>query len=100
MNAIHYFHASFSSYASFWKESFAPGLALTNQHTYLSFLHFTICLAAKEQGQEFRTVAHIAPMALALQAFQELGNGGILPGALEHACADCHHPYCGELDIC
>jgi hypothetical protein len=39
-------------------------LSPTNTSIYLTFLHFTIRLAAQQKGVEFRTLAHIKPMTL------------------------------------
>lgn len=92
-----YTFANFSSYAVYWTKCYWPsGLdgKLTFRNVKECFLQESIRRVNKAMKQvRFVTKHRISSNDLTVQAFQQLGMGGELPGVRNHKCPECTQPY-------
>lgn len=93
------FHASASAYTEFWNNSFGDqGFELSRHQIWQSFVQESIRTIAAESktNLELRNNLHINDVTQ--QAFQNLGNNGILQSAHGHSCSDCTHAFKAQQD--
>jgi CxC5 like cysteine cluster associated with KDZ transposases len=100
LNGMYSFHASVSAYAEFWNNTYSPGQnILTRRQIWHTFIQESI-----------RTIAAISDINLEIQdglsidevtkeAFNVLGEDGVIRAAGHHSCSECTQPYKQTADI-
>ena len=93
------FHASTSAYAQFWNTSFSHRSALTCRHIWQAFLQESLRVVASASGSNLILHDSLAADEVATQAFEQLGENGVIRSANHHECSECSHPYKATADI-
>ncbi|TEB26985.1 hypothetical protein FA13DRAFT_1635316 [Coprinellus micaceus] len=95
LNATYSFHASTSAFAEFWSTSFGLGgnTTITRRHVWQAFVSESISMVAQDQQDNpDLVVADSADIdEVTTTAFTQLGNGGVIQPAQDHACDECSH---------
>ena len=93
------FHASTSAYAEFWNTSFSHHAPLTRRHIWQAFLQESLCIVASASGSSLILHDSLTANEVAIQAFEQLGEKGVIRSANHHECSECTHPYKARADI-
>ena len=91
------FHASASAYAEFWNSSFSS--TLSRCHVWQAFLQESIRVVASASGSSLILHDSLTANEVATQAFEQLGESGVIRSANHHECSECTHPYKARADI-
>jgi hypothetical protein len=93
------FHASTSAYAEFWNSSFSYHSTLTRRHIWQAFLQESLRIVASASGASLILHDSLTANEVATQAFEQLGENGVIRSANHHECSECTHPYKARADI-
>ena len=91
------FHASTSAYAEFWNTSFSS--TLSRRHIWQAFLQESLRVVASASGSSLILHDSLTADEVATQAFEQLGESGVIRSANRHECSECTHPYKARADI-
>jgi hypothetical protein len=95
MNATYSFHASANTYTEYWNNTFG----MTNQikigrkHIEQAFTQESIQTIAESMGTEFVTDLNLPINDVIGEAFEALGENGLIHLARGHECSECSKPY-------
>lgn len=93
------FHASAAAYTEFWNNSFGhQGFELTRRQTWQSFVQESVRAIATESDTNLELKKSLKIEHVTEQAFQILGNDGLVESAKNHSCSDCTHEFKAEQD--
>ena len=98
VNSIYSFHASAAAYSEFWNNSYAsfnPGskILTTRRIIWKTFVEESIRDIGLASHQYLTLGDSLSINEVTRQAFNHLGNNGIISVANGHSCSECTQPY-------
>ncbi len=92
------FHASANAYVEYWNNSFGlqnpfKAVKLSRRQIWQAFIQESIQTIAGSSNILFEIDANTAIDQVTEQAFNLLGNNGLIQIANKHSCEDCSKPY-------
>ena len=104
LNGIYSFHASASAYAEYWNSSVWKHQSvnfkgITRRQVWQAFVQESIRTIASTYGTDLILQDDLAIDQVTKEAFEVLGQNGIIQAAKEHYCSECTHAYKGTSDI-
>jgi hypothetical protein len=104
LNGIYHFHASASAYAEYWNNSVWKHQSvnfkgITRRQVWQAFVQESIHTIASTCGTDLTLQDGLAIDEVTKEAFEHLGQNGIILPAKEHHCSECTHPYKRTSDI-
>ena len=103
VNGMYSFHASASAFTEFWNNSswrFYEGNAkkITRRQVWQSFVQESIRSIAAASGTNIELQDGLKIDDVTKEAFNVLGENGIIRAADQHACDECTQPYRSAVD--
>jgi len=104
LKGLYSFHASTAAYTEFWNLSFgsinhSSSITLSRRHIWQAFIQESIRIVSDVSHTDFTTSPPYKPIYnLTTEAFNSLGNGGIIQAAVNHSCSECTQPYKATAD--
>jgi hypothetical protein len=104
LNGIYNFHASASAYAEYWNNSVWKHQSvnfkgITRRQVWQAFVQESIHTIASTYGTDLTLQDGLAIDEVTKEAFEHLGQNGIILPAKGHHCSECTHPYKRTTDI-
>ena len=104
LNGIYSFHASASAYAEYWNNSVWKHQSvnfkgITCHQVWQAFVQESIRTIASANGTDLTLRDGLAIDEVTKEAFEHLGQDGIILPARGHHCSECTHPYKRTTDI-
>ena len=103
LSGFYNFHTSAATYATFWNsisQVALPGVKdLARRHIWQAFVQESIRFIASKEGITFTIPDNLPINQVTKEAFEILGSNGIIPGSLEHSCAECTQKYRSRADF-
>jgi hypothetical protein len=104
MNGMYSFHASAAAYTEFWNNSFwatqnVRCQKLSRRQVWQAFIQESIRMVAAKSQLNLELRDGLAIDEVAKEAFEVLGENGIIRAADMHACSECTHTYKRTADI-
>lgn len=97
LNGVYSFHASTQAYMEFWNNTF--GFALSYRQVWKAFVQESIRLVASLSETELETSdTGLNTENLVSEAYNIIGNDGIINIAKNHECIECAQPYKAKAD--
>jgi hypothetical protein len=99
LSGIYSFHASAATYATFWNTLFCDETKgksagnVTRRQIWQAFVQESIRLLAAEARTNLVLPGGLAIDEVTKEAFQTLGNNGVVRAAQEHSCEECTQKY-------
>lgn len=97
LNGMYSFHASASAYTEYWNNSFWKGVSTTKQlsrrQVWDSFVQESIRTIAEASNRTLQLQDGLSINELTKEAFQALGENGIIAAADQHICGECTQKY-------
>ena len=98
VNAIYSFHASAAAYTEFWNNSYAclnpeSTCLVTRRIIWQAFAQESIRDIGLESQQHLTLSDNLSINEVIREAFNHLGNNGVISVANGHACSECTQPY-------
>jgi uncharacterized Zn finger protein (UPF0148 family) len=97
VNGMYSFHGSTDAYTEFWNNSF--GDTVTRRHIWKAFVQESIRSLAEINNTNLETADNINTQNLVEEAYNILGNDGIINVAPNHECSECAQPYKATSDL-
>jgi CxC5 like cysteine cluster associated with KDZ transposases/CxC6 like cysteine cluster associated with KDZ transposases len=103
LNATYNFHASSTAYAEFWNASFwstqkTLSKKVSRRQVWQAFIQESVRRVASVSDFNLEVPDKLSINELAKQAFNILGESGIVRSADGHACSECTHEYKHKAD--
>ncbi|TDL25084.1 hypothetical protein BD410DRAFT_686070, partial [Rickenella mellea] len=97
------FHASSSAFTEFWNDSFWSGQnttcrKLSRRQVAAAYVQETIRRVAQSSGCQLTIADNLPIDQVTKEAFENLGENGIIRSAQDHFCSECTHPYKATAD--
>jgi len=104
LNGIYSFHASASAYTEYWnnsvwKHQFVNFKGITRRHVWQAFVQESIRTISSAYGTDLTLRDGLAIDEVTKEAFEHLGQDGIILPAKGHHCSECTHPYKKTSDL-
>jgi hypothetical protein len=102
LSGMYNFHASASAYMQFWNDCASvtdSNVQLTRRHIWQAFVQESIRTIASIKNENLELPEKLPIEEVAKQAFEKLGNGGIIGPGKEHSCSKCCQPYKATADF-
>jgi len=104
LNGIYNFHASASAYAEYWNNSVWKHQSvnfkgITRRQVWQAFVQESIRTIASTYKTDLIIRDGLAIDEVTKEAFEVLGQNGIIQAAKEHHCSECTHAYKRTSDI-
>jgi hypothetical protein len=104
MNGMYSFHASAAAYTEFWNNSFwttqdVRCQKISRRQVWQAFVQESIRMVAAKSQLNLELRDGLAIDEVAKEAFEVLGENGIIRAADMHACSECTHTYKRTADI-
>jgi len=94
INAMYSFHASASAYSQYWNITYGTkSTNLSCAHIWQAFVQDSLCTIAAESNIDLELNDPLNITEVTTQAFDLLGEQGIIRAADQHACSECTQPY-------
>jgi hypothetical protein len=98
LSGMYSFHASAAAYTEYWNNSYSysssqPTTLVTRRLIWQAFVQESIRTIGSAVGQHLTTSDNLPIDAVTFEAFQHLGQNGIISAANGHACSECTQPY-------
>jgi uncharacterized Zn finger protein (UPF0148 family) len=98
VNAMYSFHASAAAYTDFWNNSYAcltsnSSCLLSRRIIWQAFVQESIRVIGVASNQHLTLKDNLSIDEVTQQAFEHLGQNGLIITANGHACAECSQPY-------
>jgi hypothetical protein len=97
VNGVYSFHASAAAYTEYWNNSFSSysenPIKVSRRQTWQAFVQETIRSIAASSNVDVELQDGLAIDDVTKQAFELLGEDGIIRLADQHACEECTQPY-------
>jgi hypothetical protein len=94
INAMHSFHASASAYSQYWNITFGTkSTNVSRAHIWQAFVQDSLRIIAAESNIDVELNYPLNIKEVTTQAFELLGEQGIIRAADQHACHECTQPY-------
>lgn len=97
VNGMYSFHGSTEAYTEFWNNSF--GDILSRRHIWKAFVQESIRTLAEINHKDLETADKINTQSLVEEAYNSLGNQGVINVAPNHECSECSQPYKAISDL-
>ncbi|KAF8219504.1 hypothetical protein L208DRAFT_1339635, partial [Tricholoma matsutake] len=97
---VYHFHASFSAYAEFWNDAIGKqsSVKVSRDQVWHSFVQESIRSLASSSGIDLELADGLALYQVTKQAFEILGEKGIIRAAENHHCSECTQKYKARAD--
>jgi hypothetical protein len=99
INGTYNFHASTSAFVEYWNMSFELSKKMSRRHIWQAFVQESVCRIAEGSGQVLELPANMDINEVTEQAYDRLGQNGIIRCASDHACDECTHDYKTTADV-
>jgi hypothetical protein len=104
LSAMYSFHASAAAIAEFWNNAFWAMLSetcpkLSRRQTWHTFVQESVCTFASASGINLVLQDGLAINEVMKEAFEMLGQNGIIQAPDQHACSECTHKYKSTSDV-
>jgi hypothetical protein len=104
LNGMYSFHASASAYTEYWNNSVWKHQSvnfkgITRRHVWQAFVQESIRTIASTYGTDLTLKDGLAIDEVTKEAFEHLGQNGIILPARGHRCSECTHPYKRTSDL-
>jgi hypothetical protein len=104
VNGMYSFHASASAYMEYWNNSFGmlnqmKPLSLSRRHIWQAFIQESTRAIAASAQVNLELNDGLAIDEVAMEAFNILGENGLIRAADQHSCSECTHRYKATSDI-
>jgi hypothetical protein len=94
INAMYSFHASASAYSHYWNITFGTkSTNVSRAHIWQAFVQDSLRTIASESNIDVELNYPLNIKEVTTQAFELLGEQGIIRAADQHACKECTQPY-------
>ena len=98
VNAIYSFHASAAAYTEFWNNSYAclnpeSTCLVSRRIIWQAFVQESVRDIGLASHQHLTLSDNLAVNEVTQEAFNYLGNNGLISAAEGHACSECTQPY-------
>lgn len=94
INAMYSFHASASAYSHYWNITFGTkSTNVSRAHIWQAFVQDSLRTIAAESNIDVELDHPLNIKDVTTQAFELLGEQGIIRAADQHACSECTQPY-------
>ena len=94
INAMYSFHASASAYAQYWNITFGTkSINMSRAHVWQGFVQDSMRTIAADSNIDMELNDPLNIMEVTTQAFEFLGEKGMIRAADNHACNECSQPY-------
>jgi len=94
INAMYSFHASASAYSQYWNITYGTkSTNLSRAHIWQAFVQDSLRTIAAESSIDLELNDPLNITEVTTQAFDLLGEQGIIRAADQHACSECTQPY-------
>jgi hypothetical protein len=94
INAMYSFHASVSAYSQYWNITYGTkSTNLSRAHIWQAFVQDSLRTIAAESKIDIELNDPLNITEVTTQAFELLGEQGIIRAADHHACSECTQPY-------
>ncbi|KAF8961578.1 hypothetical protein BDZ97DRAFT_1664120 [Flammula alnicola] len=94
INAMYSFHASASAYSQYWNITFGTkSTTVSHAHIWQAFVQDSLRTIAAESKIDIELNDPLNIKEVTTQAFELLGEQGIIRAADHHACSECTQPY-------
>jgi hypothetical protein len=94
INAMYTFHASASAYSQYWNITYGTkSTNLSHAHIWQAFVQDSLRTIAAESNIDLELNDPLNITEVTTQAFDILGEQGIIRAADQHACSECTQPY-------
>ena len=94
INAMYSFHASASAYSQYWNITFGTkSTNISRAHIWQVFVQDSLLTIAAESNIDVELNHPLNIKEVTTQAFELLGEQGIIRAADQHACSECTQPY-------
>jgi len=98
LNGIYSFHASTAAYTEFWNNTFwetqdVQCQKLSCHHIWQAFIQESICTISAASDIHLEIQDGLVIDEVTKEAFEILGENGIIRAADQHACSECTHKY-------
>ncbi|EDR13066.1 uncharacterized protein LACBIDRAFT_322487 [Laccaria bicolor S238N-H82] len=88
------FHGSASAYSQYWNVTYGTkSTNLSRAHIWQAFVQDSLCTIAAESKIDLELNDPLNITEVTTQAFDLLGEQGIIRAADQHACSECSQPY-------
>ena len=104
MSAMYSFHASSAAYTEFWNHSFwkvqdTTCTKVSRRQVWQAFVQESIRAVATKLGSNLELQHGLSIDEVTTEAFELLGENGIIRAADQHTCDECTHVYKKTADI-
>jgi nitrate/TMAO reductase-like tetraheme cytochrome c subunit len=98
LNGMYSFHASTAAYTEFWNNNFSETQSVSYQpishcHIWQAFVQESIHTISAASNIHLELKDGLAIDEVAKEAFEILGQNGVIRAADQHACSECTHKY-------
>ena len=88
------FHASISAYSQYWNITYGTkSTNVSRDHIWQAFVQDSLRTIAAESNINIELNDSLNIMEVTTQAFELLGEQGIIRAADQHVCSECTEPY-------
>jgi hypothetical protein len=100
VNGMYSFHASSAAFAEFWSNSYSRGVkSITRRQVWHTFVQESICAVSTVANINLEVQDGLAIDEITREAFNVLGEDGVIRAADQHHCSECTQPYKGTADV-
>jgi hypothetical protein len=102
LSGMYNFHASASAYMQYWNDCASvtdSKFQVTRRHIWQAFVQESIRTIASMNNNNLELPENLDIEEVTQQAFEKLGNGGIIEPGKEHSCSKCCQPYKDTADF-
>jgi hypothetical protein len=99
LNAMYHFHASASAYADFWNDTYSEHQTISRCQVWQAFVQESLRMVASSSDTNLTLPDKLTIDEVTTQAFDILGEKGVIRSANDHQCQDCTHPYKSVSDV-
>jgi hypothetical protein len=96
LSGMYNFHASAAAYTQFWNDCNSvtdSNVRVTRRLIWQAFMQESIRAIASNKGINLELPERLSIKEVAMQAFSELGDSGMIEPAKGHACSECSQLY-------
>ena len=98
VNGMYSFHASAAAYTDYWNNTFGQvdlehSIKLNRKHIWQAFVQESVRSIATDQDVYLELNETLPIDEVTKEAFNALGQNGVIYAANGHSCPECTHPY-------
>lgn len=94
INAMYSFHASASAYSQYWNITYGTrSTHISRSHIWQAFVQDSLQTIAAESNIHIELNDPLNITEVTTQAFEILGEQGVIRSADQHSCSECTQPY-------